>query len=68
MFFYFSVLLIYLHLTGCLHFYICENTYKQSSTRIATMDGLGMRQVDPEDPSKYVYLFEEVKGYYEEAE
>ena len=55
--FYFVLLLLYLHMIGCLFFYFCLTTYEKSSTRLGIMDGLGLRQVDPSDPSSYIYPF-----------
>ena len=51
------LLLIYLHMMGCL-FFFCLKTYEVSSTRIDIIDELGLRQKD-EKTNKYTYLFEE---------
>ena len=42
--FYFILLLIYLHMMGCLFFFACLKTYGRSSKRIGVLDELGMRE------------------------
>ena len=40
------LLLIYLHMIGCLFFFFCLQTYEASSTRLSVIDELGLRQID----------------------
>ena len=40
--YYFVLLLIYLHMLGCLFFFFCLQTYEVSSTRLGILSGMGM--------------------------
>ena len=55
--FYFVLLLIYLHMMGCLFFFACLKTYTRSSKRISVLDDMGMRTL-ADDGVTYNYLFD----------
>ena len=40
--YYFVLLLIYLHMVGCLFFFFCLQTYNVSSTKIGILEGLNL--------------------------
>ena len=64
--FYFVLLLIYLHMIGCLFFFFCLQTYETSSTRVGILEELGLRQVDA-STSLATYPFPEFEDKYETA-
>jgi len=41
--FFFVLLLIYLHMIGCMFFFFCLSTYEVSSTRLGILEGMGAR-------------------------
>ena len=53
---------------GCLFFLFCLATYESSTTRIGILDGLGMRQIDPNDFEKYIYPYKDYADEYRTAE
>lgn len=61
------LLLIYLHMIGCLFFFFCLQTYEISSTRLGIIDELGLRQIDA-ITGDYTYPFEEFRELSETAE
>ena len=42
--YYFVLLLIYLHMMGCLFFFTCLVTYRESSYKLSELEGLGLCQ------------------------
>ena len=44
--FFFVLLLIYLHMIGCMFFFLCLTTYEVSSTRIGILEDMGARQMN----------------------
>lgn len=53
--FYFVLLLIYLHMVGCLFFFFCLKTYEVSSTRVGIIDDLGYRVVHSNGTEAYTF-------------
>ena len=65
--FYFVLLLIYLHMLGCLFFFFCLQTYEHSSTRLGIIEELGIKSTDVITGDN-TYLFPEFQELYETAE
>ena len=60
--FYFVLLLIYLHMMGCLFFFFCLKTYEISTTRLGILGDLGLVPVPNQD-----FVIPYIKDFYTEA-
>jgi len=51
--FYFILLLIYLHMVGCLYFFFCLQTYEKSTAKLDMLDQLQLRDFRPYYEEEY---------------
>lgn len=64
--FYFVLLIIYLHMMGCLFFLFCLTTYEASSFRLDVIDSIGLRVA--QDDGTVSYPYPEYAPFYSFAE
>lgn len=64
--FYFVLLIIYLHMMGCLFFLFCLTTYEGSSFRMDVIDSIGLRVA--QDDGSVTYPYPEYEPFYTAAE